>query len=105
MYFADYQGIYDHNGNRAENISRDISHSSAAETLDAIDGTNYDYNYNWSSWQNIAHKKNPHLLYDPKDQSVLICFTNNKDGSSDINAAWKFSVSRKRWDFLELRRL
>jgi len=102
MYFADYQGIYDHNGNRAENISRDISHSSAAETLDAIDGINYDYNYNWSPWQNIAHKKNPHLLYDPKDQSVLICFTNNKDGNSDINAAWKFSVTRKRWDFLDL---
>ena len=36
-------------------ISRDISHNSAADTLDSLD-TNTDYNYEWSPWQNISHK-------------------------------------------------
>ena len=101
MFFADYQGIYFHNGNMSENISRDISHNSAADTLDSLD-TNTDYNYEWSPWQNISHKLDPHLLYNPKDQSVLVCFINEKEGSSDISAAWKYSITRKRWDFLEL---
>jgi hypothetical protein len=101
MFFCDYQGMYWHNGQKAENVSRDVLQNSAASDLEAINpGTSYKYP--WSAWQTINHKINPHLLYDPKDQSVYFCFINQKAGESDINGAWKLSITRKRWDFILL---
>jgi len=93
--------MYWHNGQKAENVSRDVLQNSAASDLEAINpGTSYKYP--WSAWQTINHKINPHLLYDPKDQSVYFCFINQKAGESDINGAWKLSITRKRWDFILL---
>lgn len=102
MFFCDNQGMYWHNGNRAENISRDILQNAASEDLK---GTTLetDYPFKWSPWQQIDHQINPHILYDAKEQSVLYCFKNKRDISDDyVTGAWKFSITRKRWDFIEL---
>ena len=102
MFFCDNQGMYWHNGNRAENVSRDILQNAASEDLKGNTLEN-DYPFQWSPWQQIDHQINPHVLYDAKEQSVLFCFKNKRDISENyITGAWKFSITRKRWDFVEL---
>tara|TARA_B100001094_G_scaffold104896_1_gene101081 strand:- start:5377 stop:10329 length:4953 start_codon:yes stop_codon:yes gene_type:complete len=103
MFFCDYQGMYWHNGQRAENISRDILQNSASDDLKG-DTLETDYPFKWAPWQRIDHQINPHILYDAKEQSVLFCFKNLRkdDGETTAYGAWKFSITRKRWDFLEL---
>ena len=103
MFFCDYQGMYWHNGTKAENISRDISQNSASDDMKGTTADT-DYPFQWSPWQRINHQINPHILYDAKEQSVLFCFKNLReaDGSTQIYRAWKFSITRKRWDLVEL---
>ena len=102
MFFCDNQGMYWHNGNRAENISRDILQNAASEDLKGTTVAT-DYPFQWCPWQQINHQINPHILYDAKEQSVLFCFKNKRTESEDyITGAWKFSITRKRWDFIEL---
>lgn len=107
MFFADYQGIYYHNGTRAENISRDISKNSAAQDW-AVDTNDITTNkqFQWSPWQEITHDINPHAVFSPEDQCVLFCFKNKHTASNGTVSyrygAWKFSITRKRWDFVEI---
>ena len=82
MFFCDNQGMYWHNGNRAENISRDILQNAASEDLKGTTVAT-DYPFQWCPWQQIDHQINPHILYDAKEQSVLFCFKNKRTESED----------------------
>tara|TARA_R100001198_G_scaffold25161_1_gene13138 strand:- start:1788 stop:6848 length:5061 start_codon:yes stop_codon:yes gene_type:complete len=89
MFFCDYSGIYWHNGQKTENIGRDIYGDSSNVTSD--------------NWHDIDHKDangkfiSPKVLYDPRTESVLFAFSN-----AGVSKAWVMSLTRKRWDLIEV---
>ena len=104
MFFADYQGMYWHNGNKAENISRDIVQSSwAGDLTDIIEETAAaDQRWQFHNWQNINHNIPPKILFNPMTQSVYYCFQDKHPNDNAIfNGAWVYGLGRKRWDLIE----
>tara|TARA_R100000655_G_scaffold39518_1_gene74775 strand:- start:9756 stop:14726 length:4971 start_codon:yes stop_codon:yes gene_type:complete len=104
MFFCDYQGMYWHNGSRAENISRDILLSSFAGDDDQLIEANSltDKSYQYHNWQHINHNRDPQVLYDGKTQSVYFCFEDKHDDGTLFSGAWVYSTTRKRWDMREM---
>ena len=105
MFFCDYQGMYWHNGQMAENISRDIGQSSwAGDQTDIIEtSSEEDLEWRFHSWQNINHNVDPKILFNPKTQSVYFCFQDKHPVDGTIyNGAWVYSLTRKRWDLIDI---
>ena len=76
MFFCDYQGLYYHNGQSAENIGGPILRTSEGDdAADFIETDNTtDESWNTHAWQNIDHQVNPKVMYDPKTLTVFYCF-------------------------------
>ena len=107
MFFCDYQGLYWHNGQKAENIGTPILKSSYGEDITNVIETNpiKDKKFSNHAWQDISHKIPPKIIYDPKTISAFFCFQNAKSYNNieyTFNGAWKFNLTRKRLDLVQL---
>ena len=107
LFFCDYQGLYWHNGQRAENIGMPILTSSQATDETDIINVNAltDPEFQQHAWQNINHNIPPKVLYDPRTLTVYYCFQDKHAEDSDFpayNGAWKFNLSRKRLDLVDI---
>ena len=105
MFFADYQGMYWHNGTSAQNISRDILLSSLAIDQDSvIESTAADDKaWQYHNWQHITHNKDPQVFLDSRTQTVYFAFQDKHPIDGTIfNGAWKYSTPSKRWDLVEI---
>jgi len=107
LFFCDYQGLYWHNGQRAENIGMPILTASQATDETDIINVNALTDPQWQqhAWQNINHNVPPKVLYDPRTLTVYYCFQDKHKTDDDFpayNGAWKFNLSRKRLDLVDI---
>ena len=104
MFFCDYQGLYYHNGQSAENIGGPILRTSEGDdAADFIETDNTtDESWNTHAWQNIDHQVNPKVMYDPKTLTVFYCFKDKHLDGTIYNGAWKFGAARKRCDLVQI---
>jgi hypothetical protein len=89
MFFCDYSGMYWHNGQKTENIGRDIYGDASG--------------VNPHNWHDVDHKDangnfiSPQIVYDPKTQAVIFAFSN-----AGVSKAWVMSLTRRRWDLIDV---
>ena len=103
MFFCDYQGMYVHNGDKADNISHDIASTSIGTDATQIieDTAAEDEAWDSHAWQDINHNVPPKVLYDAKTLTVYFVFQDKHRDGTLFNGAWKYGVSTKRWDLQE----
>tara|TARA_R110002110_G_scaffold26982_2_gene98705 strand:+ start:3186 stop:8138 length:4953 start_codon:yes stop_codon:yes gene_type:complete len=104
MFFCDYQGLYWHNGSKAETVSMDIATtSSGGDHNSMIEGNAAeDESWDYHAWQTINHNITPKVLFDAKTQTVWFCFQDKHRDGTLFNGAWKFGLTRKRLDLQEI---
>tara|TARA_Y100000593_G_C4323380_1_gene345266 strand:+ start:7896 stop:12827 length:4932 start_codon:yes stop_codon:yes gene_type:complete len=104
MFFCDYQGMYWHNGDKAENISRDIVASSHyGDDADVIPlGAATDHKFFAHSWHYINHNIPPKVLFNPRVQSVYFCFQDKHSDGTIFNGAWVYGLTRKKWSLVDM---
>jgi hypothetical protein len=102
MFFCDFQGMYWHNGARAENISMDIVNSSFGGDMSRVLEKSTSEKWKAHAWQNINHNMPPKVAFDAKTQSVYYCFQDKHADGTIFNGAWKYGLTRKRWDLQEI---
>ena len=110
MFFADKNGVYQHNGTTPQKISIPIT--LGGDTLVSFGGTDNFRDLSWDSI--ISRKKDSHISISflPRMNALLInieylnIIEGKSDGSLDITQnelyTWVYSISQNRWDLWEI---